>query len=164
MKYNHLLFVVAYTTTMFLTATLFAAPSENRDPAARKAEILKKFDKDGDGKLSDTEKKTLQAEMQNRQGGHDRKQWTPEQRNEMLKKFDKDSDGKLSDTEKASLRSEMQSRRGGRDRKQWTPEQRNEMLKKFDKDGNGELSDDERAAVREAMRPSRTKSTKQGST
>ena len=120
MKYTHLLFVVAYTTTMFLTATLFAAPSENRDPAARKAEILKKFDKDGDGKLSDTEK--------------------------------------------ASLRSEMQSRRGGRDRKQWTPEQRNEMLKKFDKDGNGELSDDERAAVREAMRPSRTKSTKQGST
>ncbi len=164
MKYTHLLFVVAYTTTMFFTATLFAAPSENRDPAARKAEILKKFDKDGDGKLSDTEKKTLRAEMQNRHGGHDRKQWTPEQRNEMLKKFDKDGDGKLSDTEKASLRSEMQSRRGGRDRKQWTPEQRNEMLKKFDKDGNGELSDDERTAAREAMRPSRTKSTKQGST
>ena len=68
MKYTHLLFVVAYTTTMFLTATLFAAPSENRDPAARKAEILKKFDTDGDGKLSDTEKKTLRAEMQNRQG------------------------------------------------------------------------------------------------
>ena len=164
MKYTHLHFIVAYTTTMFLTATLLAAPSENRDPAARKAEILKKFDTDGDGKLSDTEKKTLRAEMQNRQGGHDRKQWAPEQRNEMLKKFDKDGDGKLSDTEKASLRSEMQSRRGGRDRKQWTPEQRNEMLKKFDKDGNGELSDDERAAAREAMRPSRSKSTKQGST
>ena len=28
---------------MFFTATLFAAPSENRDPAARKAEILKKL-------------------------------------------------------------------------------------------------------------------------
>ena len=66
------------------------------------------LDTDGDGKLSDTEKKTLRAEMQNRPGGHDRKQWTPEQRNEMLKKFDKDGDGKLSDTEKASLRSEMQ--------------------------------------------------------
>ena len=145
---------------MFLTATLFAAPSENRDPAARKAEILKKFDTDGDGKLSDTEKKTLRAEMQNRQGGHDRKQWTPEQRNEMLKKFDKDGDGKLSDTEKASLRSEMQSRRGGL---HFLVEFR-DAFSAFDKDGNGELSDDERAAAREAMRPSRTKSTKQGST
>ena len=164
MKYTHLLFVAAHTTIIFFTATLFAAPPENSDPAARKAEILKKFDTDGDGKLSDTEKKTLRTEMQSRHGSHDRRQWTSEQRNEMLKKFDEDGDGKLSETEKASLRSEMQSRRGGRDRQQRTPEQRNEMLEKFDKDRNGELSTDERAAAREAMRPSRTKSKKQGST
>ena len=164
MKYTHLLCVLAYTTTLFFKAMLFAAPSENTDPAARKAEILKKFDTDSDGKLSDTEKKMLRADIQSRQRGHDRKQWTSEQRNEMIKKFDKDGDGKLSKKEKAILRAEMQSRHGSRSRKQWTPEQRNEMLKKFDTDGNGELSDDERAAVREAMRPSRTKSTQQRST
>ena len=88
MKYTYLLFTLACVTIVSLAVTTFAAPPENNDPAVRKAEMLKKFDKDGDGKLSDTEKTTLRAEMQNRRGGgRDRKQWTPEQRDEMLKKF-----------------------------------------------------------------------------
>ncbi|HBK73102.1 MAG TPA: hypothetical protein DDZ24_02690, partial [Planctomycetaceae bacterium] len=85
MKYTYLLFTLACAAIVSLAATTFAAPPENNDPADRKAEMLKKFDKDGDGKLSDTEKTTLRAEMQNRRGGgRDRKQWTPEQRDEML--------------------------------------------------------------------------------
>ena len=162
MKYTCSLSTLACVTIVSLAATTFAAPSENNDPAARKAEMLKKFDKDGDGKLSDEEKSTLRAEMQNRRGGgRDRKQWTPEQRDEMLKKYDKDGDGELSDAEKATLRAEMQNRRGGRDRTQWSPEQRDEILKTYDKDGDGKLSQEERDTAREAMRASRTKGEKQ---
>ncbi|MBL7182676.1 MAG: EF-hand domain-containing protein [Pirellulales bacterium] len=112
MKYTYLLFTLACAAIVSLAATTFAAPPENNDPAARKAEMLKKFDKDGDGKLSDTEKTTLRAEMQNRRGGgRDRKQWTPEQRDEMLKKFDTDGDGKLSQEERDTAREAMKASR-----------------------------------------------------
>jgi Ca2+-binding EF-hand superfamily protein len=112
MKYTYLLFTLACAAIVSLAATTFAAPPENNDPADRKAEMLKKFDKDGDGKLSDTEKTTLRAEMQNRRGGgRDRKQWTPEQRDEMLKKFDTDGDGKLSQEERDTAREAMKASR-----------------------------------------------------
>ena len=111
MKYTYLLFTLACAAIVSLAATTFAAPPENNDPAARKAEMLKKFDTDGDGKLSDTEKTTLRAEMQNRRGGRERKQWTPEQRDEMLKKFDTDRDGKLSQEERDTAREAMRASR-----------------------------------------------------
>ena len=112
MKYTCSLSTLACVTIVSLAAITFAAPSENNDPAARKAEMLKKFDKDGDGKLSDEEKSTLRAEMQNRRGGgRDRKQWTPEQRDEMLKKFDTDRDGKLSQEERDTAREAMKASR-----------------------------------------------------
>ena len=112
MKYTCLLSTLACVTIVSLAVTTFAAPSKNNDPAVRKAEMLKKFDKDGDGKLSDEEKSTLRAEMQNRRGGgRDRKQWTPEQRDEMLKKFDTDGDGKLSQEERDTAREAMKASR-----------------------------------------------------
>ncbi len=49
--------------------------------------MLKKFDKDGDGKLSTEERKAL---MKSRKA-------------EMLKKFDKDGDGKLSAEERKAM-------------------------------------------------------------
>lgn len=112
MKYTCLLSMLACAAIVSLAASTFAAPPENNDPAARKAEMLKKFDKDGDGRLSDEEKSTLRAEMQNRRGGgRDRKQWTPEQRDEMLKKFDKDGNGKLSQEERDTAREAMKASR-----------------------------------------------------
>ena len=89
MPFTRPLSMLTCITLISFAATSFAAPSGNKDQAERKAEILKKFDKDGDGKLSDAEKKTLRAEMQSRQGGKDRRQWTPEQRAEMLRKLKK---------------------------------------------------------------------------
>lgn len=90
-------------------------------------EVLEKFDKDGDGKLSPEERKAAREAMQAR---------TEERRKEMLAKYDKDGDGKLSPEERA----EMQ-----KDRKA-------EMLKKFDKDGDGKLSEEERAAMPKRQR------------
>ena len=112
MKYTCLLSTLACAAIVSLAASTFAAPPENNDPTARKAEMLKKFDKDGDGRLSNEEKSTLRAEMQNRRGGgRDRKQWTPEQRDEMLKKFDTDRDGKLSQEERDTAREAMKASR-----------------------------------------------------
>ena len=65
--------------------------------AARRAEMMKKFDKDGDGKLSEAERKAA---------GEARKA-------EFLKKHDKDGDGKLSEKERAAARKSMGARRGG---------------------------------------------------
>jgi len=65
--------------------------------AARRAEMMKKFDKDGDGKLSEAERKAA---------GEARKA-------EFLKKHDKDGDGKLSEEERAAARKSMGARRGG---------------------------------------------------
>ena len=111
MKYTCLLSTLACAAIVSLAASTFAAPPENNDPATRKAEMLKKFDKNGDGKLNDEEKSTLRVEMQNRRRGKDRKQWTPEQRDEMLKKFDKDGDGKLSQEERDTAREAMKAYR-----------------------------------------------------
>ncbi|HVJ46236.1 MAG TPA: hypothetical protein VM511_07620, partial [Luteolibacter sp.] len=47
----------------------------------------KDFDKDGDGKLNDEEKKALQEDNEKK----------------LIKRFDKDGDGKLSDEEKAAI-------------------------------------------------------------
>ena len=147
--------ITACLFALILTATAHAAPSGQNDPAARKAEMMKKFDTNKNGTLDPEEKEKLKEGMQNRRGGKDRKESTPEQRAEMLKKFDKDGDGTLSETEKATLRSEMQNRRGEPGRKQWTPEQPAEMLKNFDKDGDGELSEDERKEARKSIRSPR---------
>ena len=78
-------------------------------------DVFSLFDKDGDGTLSDTEKATLRAEMQNRRGDAGRKQWTPEHRAEMLKEFDKDGDGELNEDERKAARESMRASRGDRE-------------------------------------------------
>ncbi len=85
-------------------------------------EILEKFDKDGDGKLSPEERQAARE-------AH--KAMAEERRKEMLEKFDADKDGKLSPEERTKMQEERKA----------------EMLKKFDKDGDGKLSPEERKAM-----------------
>jgi hypothetical protein len=85
-------------------------------------ELVKEFDKDGDGKLSEDERKAMHEAVRARM---------EERRKEMLAKYDTDGDGKLSPEEEAKAR---EARRA-------------EMLKKYDKDGDGQLSEEERAAM-----------------
>lgn len=85
-------------------------------------ELVKQFDKDGDGKLSDEERATMREAHQARM---------EERRKEMLEKFDADKDGKLSPEEREKAREARKA----------------EMLEKFDKDGDGKLSEEERAAM-----------------
>ncbi|WP_425617100.1 hypothetical protein NA78x_000770 [Anatilimnocola sp. NA78] len=97
-------------------------PGAKRGPGgpggeAMRAEMLKRFDKDGDGQLNEEEKAAAIAAMKERGGrpggpggpGAKRGPGGPGGGNfaELMKKFDKDGDGKLSDEEKAAAREAM---------------------------------------------------------
>lgn len=97
-------------------------PERKGPPGGPPAEIIAKFDKDGDGKLNDEEAKAAREAMQAK-------------RKEAEAKFDKDGDGTLNEEE----------------RKAMMEERKKEMASKFDKDGDGKLSDEEKKAAREAM-------------
>ena len=88
---------------------------------------MKKFDKDGDGKLNEEEKAELRKKMAERGAGRKVPPF-------IMEKFDKDGDGKLSEDERAEARKAMEARRA-------------EMIEKFDKDGDGKLNEDERKAA-----------------
>lgn len=106
--------------------------------------ILSRFDKDGDGKLSDEEKAAAL-----KGGGGDRPfpGFNPANPPEfVLKRFDKDGDGKLNDEEQAEMRRGAGAFLGGPGMPNFQ-----EMAKRFDKDGDGKLSEEERAAVRAEM-------------
>lgn len=84
-------------------------------------EDLKKFDKDGDGKLSQEE---AQAMRQERQA-------------EILKKYDKDGDGKLSEEEREAQRKDLEA-------------QRKALLEKYDENKDGTLQREEIQKARAA--------------
>jgi Ca2+-binding EF-hand superfamily protein len=85
-------------------------------------EVVKEFDKDGDGKLNEEERKAARDAREK----------------QMLEKYDADKDGKLSDEERKTAREAMRA------------EHEKKMLEKYDKDGDGKLSDEERKAMVEA--------------
>lgn len=63
-------------------------------------EMIKKYDKDGDGKLNETERAEMKAAMK------------AEFEKRMLEKFDADKDGKLNDAEKAEMKKWMDEHKG----------------------------------------------------
>lgn len=85
-----------------------AVPPAGAPPAGvyRVPEAYKKYDKNGDGKLDEEERKALQKERQE----------------EMMKKYDKNGDGKLDETERQAM---------VEDRKK----ERDEMIKKRQAEG-----------------------------
>ncbi|OGV70281.1 MAG: hypothetical protein A2283_00265 [Lentisphaerae bacterium RIFOXYA12_FULL_48_11] len=126
--------VVAVLMTVFLSFgtvfSLFAADGDGqRGKGPMNGEMLKKFDKDGDGKLSDEEKTAAKAA------------WDKQ----MLEKFDKDKDGKLSDEEKEAAKNARKD------------EMKKKMLEKFDKDKDGKLSDEEKAEMKKFMEQHKAK-------
>ena len=99
-------------------------------------ELVKKFDKDGDGKLSKEEKVTAFKTTLK----------------EFMGKFDANKDGKLSDDELGKVKEEV---------KRLMEEHRQKMVKEFDKNGDGKLSDEEKKAMREAFGEKREKARKE---
>ena len=131
--------ILIFLSAIGLFIGLYAKPEKDgKKPGSKEGrpsreEIIKKFDKDGDGKLNDEEKAEVRKKMAERSGGG--RKLPPF----LMKKFDKDGDGELNDEEKAEARKAMEERR-------------KEMIEKFDKDGDGKLNDEERKAAM-AARP-----------
>ena len=87
---------------------------DQSDQPTKRAAFIKKFDKDGDGKLSETERaaaKKAAAKRGNKGQPGDTRRPSPD-RQALLKKFDKDGDGKLNQAEQTALRNAMQKKRG----------------------------------------------------
>ncbi|MCE9615316.1 MAG: hypothetical protein K8T26_13680 [Lentisphaerae bacterium] len=115
-------------------ATAFSAgrvrAEEPTAPAKDAPWFIAKYDKDGNGQLSDEE----------RQAANDH--WQQEREKRMLKHHDKDGDGVLSDAERAEAEAAEKA-------------YKQERLAKYDKDGDGRLSQEERAAERKDRKQKR---------
>ncbi|WP_052573853.1 EF-hand domain-containing protein [Haloferula sp. BvORR071] len=100
---------------------------QRRGPGNRQLppEIIKEYDKDGDGKLSDDETKAMREAMQARRAEQEKKD---------LEEFDKDKDGKLNDEETKALREARQAKRKA-------------LIEKYDTDKDGKVSPEEAKAA-----------------
>lgn len=158
MKRNVLLIGGTMIALLGAVAMANAAPGEGRPDGKKgrrigeekRAEMLKKFDKDGDGKLSEEERQAMREEMQKRGGERP-------SREEMLKKFDKDGDGELNEEERQAMREAMGGRkdapggkgeRGAKGEGSGNRPSFEEILAKYDADGDGKLNEEERKAAR----------------
>ena len=98
-------------------ATYAVAQPDASGPPGR-AELLQKFDKNGDGKLDDAERAEMKAAFAAKRAEH---------KKEMLAKFDTNKDGVLDAGEKAAMRDAVVT----------------ERFQAMDKNGDGKLSLDE---------------------
>ena len=124
---------------------------EGREKRPSREEILKRYDKDGDGQLSEAERQQLRQDHADRRGSGDGKGGPDRQRprrEEMLKRFDQNGDGELNEDERQAMHEARQERRSGSGGNR---PGREEMMNKFDTDGDGELNEEERKSLREAM-------------
>ncbi len=171
--------LAAFAVTLGLATHAFAAPGDGeKKPGGpggpgREA-MIKKFDKNGDGKLDQDEMKAAREAMGDRKPGAgapggkpgEGGRPSPEQMKELMKKFDKNGDGKLDDGEKAAARESFMKMRGGAGAPGGKPGEggpnREAMIKKFDKNGDGKLDDGEKAAAKEAFEKMRAAGGKPG--
>ena len=91
-------------------------------------EVVKEFDKDGDGKLSDEEAKAAREARQAK---------AEEARKKMLEKYDTDTDGKLSQVYNKKMREDMLAKRKA-------------LLEKYDANKNDRLDPEEVKAAKDA--------------
>lgn len=117
------------------------------------AAILKRFDKNGDGKLDEDEAaeahEVMLKEQVDRQAVREAAQDAEQFRQRMLRMFDKNHDGRLDETERA------EARKYAEEHKLLGPgeTQREEVMKRFDRNGDGRPEEDERAEMRKAPTP-----------
>lgn len=139
MKTTQLLITgIAISLAGSLTAAAQEGPGKGRKgkgpQGPRHDAVVKKFDKDGDGKLSEEEREEARKAMQAKR---------KEAHAKMIEKFDKDGDGKLNEEERKQAHEAMKAQR---------KEIHEAVLGQFDANGNGKLDPDEREGVREWVR------------
>jgi HlyD family secretion protein len=99
-----------------------APPREDRGASAEgagrrgglnQAELLRQYDRDGDGQLSEAEQTAMREAMRARFGQGGPGGGAGFDREAMMKEFDKDGDGQLSEEERSAMRETMRQRFGG---------------------------------------------------
>jgi len=101
-------------------------------------EMMKRFDKDGDGELNEEERQAIREEFGNRRGRGD-----DQMRQLIMRRYDTDGDGELSDAEREVARADFTQMREQIQAK---------IVPQYDLDGDGELNEQEREAARPAFR------------
>lgn len=81
-----------------------------RGGSERFAEMRKKYDKNGDGELDESERAAMRADWEKNGGGFGGGPGS-ERFQQMLKRFDTDADGQLDETERAAMRAEFEKMR-----------------------------------------------------
>ncbi len=146
-------------TEMSATATATEAKpkpetqSEAGSNQQRREELIKRFDKNGDGKLDEEEKAAAHQAMRLQGGGPRGLAGTNPERiaAEVLKRFDRDGDGKLNEAELGEALKAFAERQkpeapggpGGRIREL--------LVRRFDKNGDGRLDEAEQAEAEKAL-------------
>ncbi len=121
-----------------VAASTFAQTDRRPVDDAVRAATLKKYDKNGDGRLNEAEREAMRRDRAKQRSGGERSGrgagnffFPPE----VVKRYDKDGDGRLNEEEAQAARDGM--------RKQWEDVQR-----KYDANGNGRLEPEEMEALR----------------
>jgi hypothetical protein len=94
-----------------LPATASAQDGAKKKHGKKHEALLKKFDKDGDGKLSKEEKAAAREfrDAHRKDGDQGGKEGKRGLRKKILERFDKDGDHKLSEAERAALKKYLES-------------------------------------------------------
>lgn len=143
-------------TPHLLSATLFLLPGSwltvcAQDMMAAKStkraeELLKRFDKNADGKLDDDERADAKEAMMKEQIDRQMTRATAipgstgQFRTQALEMFDQNRDGRLDGDERAVARKFAESQQG-------SPASNEEWTKRFDKNGDGRIDPEERAQI-----------------
>lgn len=146
-------------------------------PQFNREEFLKRFDKNGNGRIDEDERAAIQAELGDqapgRRGEGRRGEGEPRpegqagqrpgrgpgqpgqqgnrpgfNREELLKQYDKDGNGELDEKEREAMQADLQKQREEREA---------EFKKTFDKDGDGALNAEEEAAYNKAVEERRSR-------
>lgn len=134
-------------------------PSLKAKKAAQNPRFIERFDKDGDGALSEEERKAAREFLRKQHGGKfqprenkpqlgGKKGKEPQfdRRKKFIQQFDKDGDGVLSEEEREAARAWMMKRRKDAEAT------KRKVALKFDTDGDGKISSDEWRAIQSKVK------------
>jgi Ca2+-binding EF-hand superfamily protein len=128
------------------------AGSEDRRP-----EIMRKYDRDRNGRIDDDEREKLVEDMK-RRGLRKDDIARQLERLAIIERFDKDGDGMLNEEELAAARDAAKGDKppvGDEPKKRPSSKKQQETLEKYDADGDGKLSAAERAKIQQDLKAKR---------
>jgi Ca2+-binding EF-hand superfamily protein len=102
-------------------------------------EVMRRFDTDGDGELSESEREAMREQFRERRG----QRGDPVLREALLRRYDADGDGELNEAEREVARAEF---------RQIRQEIQDRIVPLYDLDGDGRLNREERQAAAPAFR------------